>query len=80
MAAFPKNMKPIGYTVKRQEGDFLVTYEVVGWNARNESNVWQEKVRKWNPRPSLSQAVAAMERDLDFKITKDLHNKVKNND
>lgn len=78
MSSFPKDMKPIGYTVKHQEGDFLVTYEVVGWNARNDSNVWQEKSRKWNPRPSLSKVVAAMERDLDFKITKNLHNRVNN--
>ena len=44
-------MKPLGYTHSLQQGDWLITYEVVGWNDRAKCNIWAEKKRKFNPRP-----------------------------
>lgn len=73
MSSFPKQMKPIGYTVKTQQGDWLFTFEVIGWNEKNQCNVWQEKHRKWNPRPQISDAIAAIDRELNYQATKQLH-------
>ena len=73
MSSFPKAMKPIGYTVKTQQGDWLITFEVIGWNEKNQANVWQEKHRKWNPRPQISDAIAAIDRELSYQATKALH-------
>ena len=73
MSSFPKQMKPIGYTVKTQQGDWLITWEVIGYNEKTQANVWQEKHRKWNPRPQISDAIAAIDRELNYQFTKDLH-------
>lgn len=45
-------MKPLGTTHKVQQGDWLVTFEVVGWNEKCKCNTWAEKNRKWHPRPN----------------------------
>ena len=76
MSSFPKAMKPIGYTVKTQQGDWLITFEVVGWNEKNQANVWQEKRRKWNPRPQLSQVIASMDAEIQHNYTKELHKRI----
>ena len=76
MAHLTREMKPIGYTVKTQQGDWLITFEVVGYNEKNQSNVWAEKHRKWNPRPSLSQVIEAIDRDKEWQQTKMLHRQI----
>ena len=43
MAHIPTEMKPLGYTINEQQGDWLVTYEVVGYNDRAKCNIWAEK-------------------------------------
>ena len=69
-------MKPLGYTHSLQQGDWLITYEVVGWNDRAQCNIWAEKKRKYNPRPSISQAIEAIDRDREWQQTKMLHRQI----
>lgn len=76
MASFPKQMKPLGYTITKQEGDWLVTYEVVGYNDRAKCNIWAEKKRKYSPRPSISQVIEAIDRDREWQQTKMLHRQI----
>jgi hypothetical protein len=76
MSTFPKEMKPVGFTVKRREGDWMVTYEVVGYNERSGCNVWAEKKRQWSPRPSLVDAIAAIDRERGYQVTKLLHRRI----
>ena len=76
MAYIPTEMKPLGYTINEQQGDWLVTYEVVGYNDRAKCNIWAEKKRKYSPRPSISQAIEAIERDREWQQTKMLHRQI----
>ena len=73
MAHFPKEMKPVGYTVKEQQGDWLIIWEVVGWNNRTQTNIWAEKKRTYNPRPQLSQIVASIDAEIQHQYTRNLH-------
>ena len=66
-------MKPIGFTVKQRQGDWMVIYEVIGYNERLACNVWQEKMRQWSPCPSLEDAIAAIDRERGYQVTKLLH-------
>lgn len=76
MSTFPKETKPIGFTVKRREGDWMVTYEVIGYNERNGSNVWGEKKRQWSPRPSMVDAIAGIDRERNYRVTRLLHRRM----
>lgn len=76
MSTFPKETKPIGFTVKRREGDCMVTYEVIGYNERSGSNVWGEKKRQWSPRPSLVDAIAGIDRERNYRVTRLLHRRM----
>ncbi len=76
MSTFPKETKPIGFTVKRREGDWMVTYEVIGYNERSGSNVWGEKKRQWSPRPSLVDAIADIDRERNYRVTRLLHRRI----
>ena len=66
-------MKPLGYTHSLQQGDWLITYEVVGWNERAQCNIWAEKKRKFNPRPSIEAAIRGIEQEEQYQRTKLLH-------
>jgi hypothetical protein len=66
-------MKPIGSTHKVQQGDWLVTYEVIGWNERTQSNIWAEKKRQFHPRPSIEAAMRGIEAEQQYQRTKELH-------
>ena len=60
-------MKPIGSTHKVQQGDWLVTYEVIGWNERTQSNIWAEKKRQYEPHPYLRDVVSDTDvRDMEY--------------
>ena len=74
---FPKEQKPIGYTVTRQEGDYKVAYEVVGWNEKSQCNVWAEKKRLWKPRPTFSSTIDSMQREIDAQYIKTLRKRFK---
>lgn len=76
MSTFPKETKPIGFTVKHREGDWMVTYEVIGYNERSGSNVWGEKKRQWSPRPSLVDAIADIDRERNYRVTRLLHRRM----
>lgn len=69
-------MKPVGYTHKVQEGDWLITYEVVGWNERANCNMWEEKKRKFNPRPSLEAVMRGIEQEEQYQRTKQLYGRI----
>ena len=73
MAHIPTEMKPLGYTINEQQGDWLVTYEVVGYNDRAKCNIWAEKKRKYNPRPSIEAAIRGIEQEEQYQRTKLLH-------
>ena len=66
-------MKPIGYTHKEQQGDWLVTYEVIGWNDKIKCNLWAEKKRQFHPRPSIEAAMRGIEAEQQYQRTKELH-------
>ena len=76
MANFPKQMKQLGYTVKEQQGDWLIVWEVVGWNNQTQTNMWAEKKRMFNPRPQLSQVIASMDAEIQHNYTKELHKSI----
>ena len=76
MAHLPKEMKPIGYTVREQQGDWLITWEVIGYNENLHCNVWAQQKRTWNPRPSLSQVIEVIDRDKEWQQTKMLHRQI----
>ena len=66
-------MKPLGYTHSLQQGDWLITYEVVGWNDRAKCNIWAEKKRKFNPCPSIEAAIRGIEQEEQYQRTRLLH-------
>lgn len=76
MANFPKQMKQLGYTVKEQQGDWLIVWEVAGWNNQTQTNMWAEKKRMFNPRPQLSQVIASMDAEIQHNYTKELHKSI----
>lgn len=69
-------MKPVGFTHSLQQGDWLITYEVVGWNERAKCNIWAEKKRKFSPRPSIEAAIRGIEQEEQYQRTKQLHSKM----
>ena len=66
-------MKPLGTTHKVQQGDWLVTFEVIGWNDRTQINIWAEKKRQFHPRPSIEAAMRGIEVEQQYQSTKELH-------
>jgi hypothetical protein len=56
-----------------QQGEWLVTYEVIGWNERTQSNIWAEKKRQFHPRPSIEAAMRGIEAEQQYQRTKELH-------
>ena len=66
-------MKPLGTTHKVQQGDWLVTFEVVDWNEKCQCNTWAEKKRQFSPRPSIEAAMRGIEAEQQYQRTKELH-------
>lgn len=66
-------MLPLGRTATEQQGDWLITWEVVGWNERLQVNQWTEKRRQWKPRPSLAEAIKAIDAERQYQYTRNLH-------
>lgn len=62
--------KKIGSTMKERTGDWVITFECIGYV--NGHNVWQEKKRTYDPHPYLRDAVADIERDRDMSYLKEL--------
>ena len=46
---YDHTMLPIGATKKNRQGDWIITWVVVGWNDRAKCNVWEEKSRRYSP-------------------------------
>ena len=76
MTAFPRDRKPIGFKVKRQEGQWLVTYEVIGYNENLGCNTWEQVRKRFNPEPSLANAIRAIDEDRAYQRTIMLHRKI----
>ena len=65
-------MKPLGSTMKERQGDWLVYYEVVGYE--NGHNVWKVKAKRWSPSPAIASAIETIRRDIELQYTKQLRN------
>ncbi len=72
MSIYNHSMLPIGTTNKRREGEYLITYEVVGWNDRAKCNVWAEKNRKYSPANSINtyQLVEAIKSSQEWECAR----------
>ena len=66
-------MKPLGTTHKERQGDWLVTFEVVGWNEKCQCNTWAEKKRQYKPNTHFADAIAGIEAEEQWQRTKALH-------
>lgn len=66
--------KKIGTTMKERCGDWVTTFECIGYV--NGHNVWREKRRRYDPLPPLSDAIAAIERERSYEYTKSLRRSV----
>ena len=69
-------MKPLGTTHKVQQGDWLVTFEVVGWNEKCKCNTWAEKKRQFSPRPSYEWVLRSIEAEEQMQRTRALHQRL----
>ena len=57
--------KKIGSTMKERTGDWVVTFECIGYV--NGHNVWQEKKRQYEPHPYLRDVVSDTDvRDMEY--------------
>lgn len=69
-----EKQKKIGTTMKERCGEWVVTYECIGYV--NGHNVWQEVRRKFSPEPSLENAIRAIDEDRAYQRTRLLHRKI----
>ena len=69
-------MKPLGTTHKVQQGDWLITFEVVGWNEKCQCNTWEEKKRQFSPRPSYEWVLRSIEAEEQMRRTRALHQRL----
>lgn len=70
-------MKSIGATHSRREGDYIITYEVVGWNERAQCNMWSEKSRTYKPKPNeVNKVIEVFEDEIETQIIKNLRKKL----
>lgn len=79
--ALNEKMLPLGKTKQERTGDFLFTWEVVGWNEKLKCNVWAEKSKKFSPaqRVNTYQLIEAIKESEDWEharnLAKRLHKK-----
>lgn len=79
--ALNEKMLPLGKTKQERTGDFLFTWEVVGWNEKLKFNVWAEKSKKFSPaqRVNTYQLIEAIKESEDWEharnLAKRLHKK-----
>ena len=66
--------KKIGTTMKERCGDWVTTFECIGYV--NGHNVWQEKKRQYSPQPNYAEALRTIELDRAYQRTKNLHRKI----
>lgn len=69
-------MKPLGTTLKERQGDWLVTFEVVGCNEKCKCNTWAEKKRQFRPRPSYEWVLRSIEAEEQMRRTRALHERL----
>ena len=69
-------MKQIGAAHKERQGDWLVTFEVVGWNEKCQCNTWAEKKRQFSPRPSYEWVLRSIEAEEQMRRTRALHQRL----
>lgn len=57
--------KKIGTTMKQRTGEWVITFECVGY--KNGHNVWAEKKRQYEPHPYLRDVVSDTDvRDMEY--------------
>lgn len=49
MSMYNHTMLPLGTTSRDRQGDYIITYEVVGWNDKAKCNQWAEKSKRYSP-------------------------------
>ena len=69
-------MKPLGTTHKVQQGDWLITFEVVGWNEKCKCNTWAEKKRQFSPPPSYEWVLRSIEAEEQMRRTRALYQRL----
>lgn len=69
-------MKRIGATHTRREGDYIITYEVVGWNERAQCNTWCEKSRTYKPNNVVNKVIEVIEDEIETTIVKNIRKKL----
>lgn len=76
--ALNERMLPLGKTRQVRTGEWLYTFEVVGWNDRLKCNVWQEKSRRYSPAQRINtyQLVEAMKESEDWEYTRNMAKRI----
>ena len=69
-----EKQKKIGTTMKERCGNWVTTYECIGYV--NGHNVWQEKRRRYEPQPDIAEAIRSIERDEDMRRAVMLHKRL----
>ena len=72
MSMYNHTMLPLGTTSKNRQGDYIITYEVVGWNDKAKCNQWAEKSKRYSP---CSIDTASLYR---YEDSKDNYDRLKN--
>ena len=64
-----ERMLPIGKTKTERTGDWLYTWEVVGWNDKAKCNVWAERSKRYSPAQSINtyQLVEAIKENIEYE-------------
>ena len=76
--AMNEKMLPIGKTRTDRTGDYLCTWEVVGWNERLKCNMWAEKSKRYSPAERIVtyELVEAMKRSQEYDHAFNLARKI----
>lgn len=74
-----ERMLPLGKTKTERTGDWLYTWEVVGWNDRSKCNVWAEKSKRYSPAQRINtyQLVEAMKKNDEWEHARRMAKRIK---
>lgn len=67
--ALNERMLPIGKKKTTRTGDYLYTWEVVGWNDKAKCNIWEEVSKRYSPatRINYARAVEMIEDSIEHE-------------
>ena len=74
-----ERMLPIGKTKTERTGDWLYTWEVVGWNDKAKCNIWAEKSKRYSPAHGINtyQLVEAMKENDEWNHAVSMAKRIK---